>query len=76
MARLEETQDGVAFYGSVDADGDVAAAASVASACASYRRDDEDEDPVGGAVNCFGCRYRRWVPDGFSCTKGWLAALL
>ena len=74
MARLEQTRTGVAFRGSVDRDADLAAAVRVASACSSHRRDDEDEDPVGG-VNCFGCRYRRWVPDGFSCMKGLLAAL-
>ena len=39
----------------------------------SYRRDDEDEDPLDGAVNCFGCRFRRWAPDGFTCLKGLLA---
>jgi hypothetical protein len=75
VAWLEQTLTGVAFRGSVDADEDVAVAARVASACASYRRDDEDEDLVGGAANCFGCRYRRWVPDGFSCMKDLLGAL-
>ena len=42
-------------------------------ACGSYRRDDEDEDPLDGAVNCFGCRFRRWAQDGFTCLKGLLA---
>ena len=24
-------------------------------------------------LSCFGCRYRRWAPDGFTCLKGLLA---
>ena len=56
-------------------DGDVEHAAALAAACGSYRRDDEDEDPLDGAVNCFGCRFRRWVPDGFTCLKGLLAGV-
>jgi hypothetical protein len=67
-------QAGVRFVGSVDSDRDVERAALVASACAAYRPDDEDEDPTGGAVNCFGCRLRRWVPDGFACTRALLPA--
>jgi hypothetical protein len=60
---------GVRFVGEVEFDRDVEDAALIAAACAAYRRDDEDEDPLEGAVNCFGCRYRRWAPDGFTCVK-------
>ncbi len=74
MARLEQGRGNVRFIGSLDADGDVVDAARLAAACGSHRRDDEDEDPLDGAVNCFGCRFRRWEPDGFTCLKGLLAA--
>jgi hypothetical protein len=74
VASLEQSSWTVRFVGSLDADDDVERAASLAAACGSYRRDDEDEDPLDGAVNCFGCRFRRWEPDGFTCLKGLLAA--
>lgn len=74
MAKLELSLGNVRFVGSLDADGDVADAARLAAACCSYHRDDEDEDPLDGAVNCFGCRFRRWGVDGFTCLKGLLAA--
>jgi hypothetical protein len=73
MADLESHPDGVRFVGSVDSDRDVEKAARLAADCGSYRRDDEDEDPLDGTPNCFGCRYRRWLPDGFACMKGLLA---
>jgi hypothetical protein len=73
MARLEDTASGIRFRGSVESDGDVAHAAALASVCGSYRPDDDDEDPLAGAVSCFGCRYRRWARDGFTCTKELLA---
>lgn len=73
MARLEDSEAGVIFRGTVDLEDDLAAAASIANSCASYRRDDEDEDPLDGAPSCFGCRYRRWLPAGFTCMKDALA---
>ena len=76
MAGLEQTEDGVRFAGSVDSDRDVEDAALLASACAAFRPDDEDEDPLGGAVNCFGCRFRRWVPGGFTCMKAQLPVVV
>jgi hypothetical protein len=69
VASLEDGEAGVVFRGTVGADEDVADAARIAAACTAYRRDDEDEDPVDGARSCFGCRYRRWVPEGFTCVK-------
>jgi hypothetical protein len=74
LARIEDSPPAARFVGSLDADGDIARAAALAAACGSYRRDDEDEDPLDGAVNCFGCRFRRWVTDGFTCLKGLLTA--
>jgi hypothetical protein len=74
MARLEQTAAGVRFRGSVESDEDVAHAERLACACGTYRPDDDDEDPVAGAVNCFGCRYRRWAVHGFTCAKARLAA--
>lgn len=76
MAGLQGDGPGAVFGGSLDRAEDVASAAALAAACASYRRDDEDEDYLAGARNCFGCRYRRWVPDGFTCLRGELAARL
>jgi hypothetical protein len=73
VACVQITEAGVVFRGTVGADDDLVEAARIASACAAYRRDDEDEDPLGGALSCFGCRYRRWVPDGFTCLRGLLA---
>jgi hypothetical protein len=72
VARLEESRGCVLFVGSLDSDADVADAARLAAACGSYSRDDEDEDPLDGAVNCFSCRFRRWAQDGFTCLKGLL----
>ena len=69
MAVLKRTDGELEFRGSVDSDDDLAAAAKAASVCGTYRRDDEEEDPLDGALSCFGCRYRRWVPDGFTCMK-------
>ena len=76
MAVLHSGGDRAVFEGSLDREEDVVAAAAVAAACGGYRRDDEDEDYLGGAVNCFGCRYRRWVPEGFTCLRGALPAQL
>jgi len=73
VAVLTRTDGEPEFRGSVDSDDDLAAAARAASVCGTYRCDDEDEDPLGGALSCFGCRYRRWIPDGFTCMKGLLA---
>lgn len=72
MATLHQAHGGARFVGSVDSDRDVEQAALIAAACAAYRADDDDEDPLGGAVNCFGCRFRRWAADGFACMKGLL----
>lgn len=69
MGRVERTAAGLVFRGWVERDDDLRAAGRLAGECGAYAPDDEDEDPVGGAVNCFGCRYRRWVPDGFTCMK-------
>ena len=74
MAKVEHSPQGVRFVGSPDADDDVVSAARLAALCGAYLRDDEDEDPLDGAVNCFGCRFRRWTQDGFTCMKGLLAA--
>ena len=74
MAKLEHGSSGIRFVGSVDSDGDVGEAAIIASACDAYRVDVDDEDPLGGEGNCFSCRYRRWVPGGFSCMKTLLPA--
>ena len=74
LAFLERTALGVIFRGTVGADEDLAEAARIAAACDEYRRDDEDEDLLEGALSCFGCRYRRWVPGGFTCVKDLLAA--
>jgi hypothetical protein len=73
MATFEQTESGIRFTGSVDSDRDVEDAARLACACAAFRPDDEDEDPLGG-VTCFGCRFRRWVPVGFTCMKALLPA--
>lgn len=73
VAVLERADGDLEFRGSVDSDDDLAAAARAAAACGAYRRDDEDEDPLSGALSCFGCRYRRWVPGGFTCMKDRLA---
>jgi hypothetical protein len=73
MAALEQTAAGVEFRGSIDSDADVAQAARLASGCAAYGPDDDDEDPLG-SVSCFACRYRRWTFDGFTCLKRLLRA--
>ena len=75
MASLEHSGAGVVFRGTVDLDADLAEATTMAASCTSYRRDDEDEDPLDGALSCFGCRYRRWVPGGFTCVKDLLTPL-
>jgi hypothetical protein len=74
MAKLVRGPNGFRFVGSIDVDEDVDDAAKLAAVCGSFRRDDEDEDPLDGALNCFACRYRRWLPDGFTCMRGRLAA--
>jgi len=76
MANLVREQGGVLFVGTVDADADVAIATRLAVDCGAYRPDDEDEDPLAGARTCFGCRFRRWVSDGFTCVRGLLPAAL
>ena len=73
MAPLRDTDAGPVFVGSVDAEADVAAASTVAAACPSFSADEEDECYIeGDAPNCFNCRGRRWVPDGFTCLRGGL----
>ena len=73
MTWLDQSGAEAVFRGTVDLAADLTEAARIAAACSSYRRDDEDEDPLQGAVSCFGCRYRRWVPGGFTCLKHLLA---
>jgi hypothetical protein len=73
MAVLRRTDGQLEFRGSLDSNDDLATVARAAAACGAYRRDDEDEDPLSGALSCFGCRYRRWVPGGFTCMKDRLA---
>ena len=73
MAPLRDTDAGRVFVGSVDAETDVAAAAAVAGECPSFSVDEDDECYVeSDAPNCFNCRGRRWVPDGFTCLRGHL----
>jgi len=62
------------FRGAIDRDDDLAHAASIAASCSLHRLDDDDEDYLAGARSCFSCRYRRWVPSGFTCMKDALAA--
>jgi len=73
VAPVLDTGTGLVFVGSIDADGDLTAAAAIAMLCDSFARDDDDECYVdGGDPTCFNCRARRWVRDGFTCTKGLL----
>jgi hypothetical protein len=73
MAPLERTEAGAVFRGVLESSDDRAAAASIAASCSSHRLDDDDEDYLAGALSCFSCRYRRWVPNGFTCMKDALA---
>lgn len=74
MSRIIETASGPVFVGSLDDDADLMHAASIATRCSGYSRDEDDECYVEGASpTCFNCRGRRWTADGFSCLKGLLA---
>lgn len=57
------------FVGTIDIPEDRQIAAKMATACAGYRIDEDDEDYLDGARSCFNCRYRRWLAEGFSCAK-------
>jgi hypothetical protein len=73
MTPVVGAGSGAVFIGSVDSDADLAAAATIALACAGFTRDDDDECYVDGDVpSCFNCRSRRWVTGGFTCMKGLL----
>ena len=73
MALVSGDGPDAVFRGSLDHQEDVAAAAARAASCGIFHPDDEDEDYLAGARNCFGCRYRRWVSGGFTCLRGGLA---
>jgi len=66
---MVETDKGRCFIGSCD-DGEALQAASVlAERCPDFSFDVEDEVCIEGLTTCFNCRYRRWLENGFSCTK-------
>lgn len=75
MTPVVGADSGAVFIGSVDSEGDLAAAAAIALTCAGFTRDDDDECYVDGdASTCFNCRARRWITGGFTCMKGLLPA--
>lgn len=41
----------------------------LAANCPDFCPDEEEEQDAADAVNCFNCRYRRWLPQGFCCRK-------
>jgi hypothetical protein len=70
MPPIIDTDSGAVFTGSVDDDESVTAAAAIARGCTGFSADDDDECYVDkGGSNCFNCRGRRWVQDGFVCMK-------
>lgn len=72
MKRVSAAHGVAVFIGNIDdPDAEVAAALHAAS-CGAFARDDDDECYATPSRNCFNCRARRWVPDGFTCTKGLL----
>jgi hypothetical protein len=74
MTPILDSSSGAFFAGSIDDDVDLAAAAAIATSCAGYDRDEDDECYVeGDDPNCFNCRGRRWTPGGFTCMRGLLA---
>jgi hypothetical protein len=73
MTPVIDTDSGAVFDGNVDSAADLSATAAIASQCAGYSRDDDDECYVDGDdPTCFNCRARRWMAEGFSCMKGLL----
>ncbi len=73
MTPIIDTDSGAVFSGSVDDDEAVNAAATIARDCLGFSADDDDECYVdAGEPNCFNCRGRRWVQNGFTCLKGLL----
>lgn len=43
--------------------------AKAAEDCGMFAQDAEDELVSDRPVTCLNCRYRRWIPGGFSCQK-------
>jgi hypothetical protein len=73
MTPVLDTDSGAVFVGCVDDDESLLAAAAIARSCTAFSRDDDDECYVDGdEPSCFNCRARRWIRDGFSCTRGLL----
>jgi hypothetical protein len=70
MRQIEETAGSLVFRGNLDDTEDCLAASEIAEKCPCYIIDEDDEDYCDGARTCFNCRFRRWVPDGFTCMKG------
>ncbi|BCS55751.1 hypothetical protein [Geobacter sp. SVR] len=73
MLHVVNNGDGISFRGDVANAGDLLAAALLAGKCPDYSIDDDDEDCCDSERSCFTCRYRRWLADGFSCTRGRLS---
>ena len=48
---------------------DEAQAAQAAMECSLFAEDAEDELVSDAPVTCLNCRYRRWIPGGFTCQK-------
>lgn len=75
MRQLIKGSGGLRFMGGIEVQDDLDAAAILALACYAYRIDEDDEDYLDGVRSCFNCRYRRWLAEGFSCAKGFLAEI-
>lgn len=73
MRQIEGNGGSLTFRGDLENADDSLAAAKIAAKCPAYVIDEDDEDYCEGAMTCFNCRYRRWLADGFACTRGLLS---
>jgi hypothetical protein len=69
LRQVFEDTGGFSFRGSIGNAEDFHAASEIAGKCEAYSIDEDDEDYCEGARTCFNCRYRRWLADGFQCTR-------
>ncbi len=74
VRQIKNEADNLIFCGTVEDEADLLSASEIAMWCPAFSIDDEDEVFCGGmgVVNCFNCRYRRWLRKGFECVKGLL----
>lgn len=70
MNQYVKTKDGMKYFNGDAEQADVLeTTVSMAKSCREFQMDVEDEVIYENLKTCYNCRFRRWIPNGFSCFK-------